>query len=216
MSDAQDRGWGPPCPDESDLVNIRPGGLSRDLKVHKRVAPIFTAFIDELVARGYPVEASLRDDWGYKCKHINDDPSKPFSNHAWGLAVDVNAVQNPRKSPLTTNLPDWVRQAGPLMDTYGLRWGGAFTGTPDPMHFEFMLTPADADRIGGQLAAGLSMAEAQGILKRLEAIFDALRDGSDTNLNSLKSIRGHVVAIEGDVKELRDEVMKLRDAHPRG
>jgi len=71
---------------------------------------------------------------------------------------------------------------------------------------------ADSDCLA--TTGGLSMADAQDILRRLEAIFNALRDGSDTNLNSLKNIRGHVVSIESDVKKLQDEVKKLQDAHP--
>jgi hypothetical protein len=139
--DAQARGWGaPPCPRER-IVNIFPGGLTRALPVHERVAGIFTAFVDELAARtGYKVEGEQQDDWGYSPRHIDNDPKKAWSNHAWGLAVDINAPANPQKHPLTTNMPAWVKERGPLMHTYGLRWGGHFSD-PDPMHFEFMLRP---------------------------------------------------------------------------
>ena len=216
MSDAQDRGWGPPCPPRERIVNIFPGGLSRALPVHERVAGIFTAFVDELEARGYKVEGEQRDDWGFACRHIDDDPSKPWSNHAWGLAIDINAPINPRKAPLTTNMPAWVREAQPLMDKYGLRWGGHFHDLPDPMHFEFMLKPADADRISGRLGVGpalvpggLSAAERRAILTRMEAIYDALREGSATNVNSLKHLRDHVVGLERQVAELKAEVAAL-------
>jgi D-alanyl-D-alanine carboxypeptidase len=214
MPDAQDRGWGPPCPEESTTI-IHAGGVADGFRVHKRVARIFTAFINELVERGYKLEGPVRDDWAYCCRHIDNDPKKGWSNHAWGLAVDLNALKNPQQSPLKTNMPPWVRQAQPLMDKYGLRWGGTFSDEPDPMHFEFMLSPADADRISAQLG-GLTMAEAQDILNRLQSIYEALRDGSDTNMNSLKNIRGHVVAIEADVKALKADVQTLKDAHPHG
>jgi uncharacterized protein (TIGR02594 family) len=60
---------------------------------------------------------------------------------------------------------------------------------------------------------GLSMADAQDILKRMEEIFHALREGTDTNMDSLKNIRGHVVDIEAEVKALKAEVKALKDAH---
>jgi hypothetical protein len=51
-------------------------------------------------------------------------------------------------------MPAWVYNEKDLMTRYGLRWGGEYTGTPDPMHFEFMLTPADADSITASLGGG--------------------------------------------------------------
>jgi hypothetical protein len=151
MADAQDRGWGPHCP-KDDIVEIHAGDVSYGLPVHKRVAHIFTAFINELVERGYSLKNDRqRDDWGYACRHIDNDPSKGWSNHAWGLAVDINALDNPQQSPLKTDMPSWVKQAGPLMAKYGLRWGGHFSDEPDPMHFEFMGTPQDADKITAKL-----------------------------------------------------------------
>ena len=58
------------------------------------------------------------------------------------------------------------------------------------------------------------MADAQDILKRMEEIFKALREGTDTNMNSLANIRIHVVDLEAEIKALRTEVKALRDAHP--
>jgi hypothetical protein len=151
MADAQDRGWGPPCP-KDDTIEIPAGDVSYGLRVHKKVAHIFTAFINELVERGYTLKNDpQRDDWGYSCRHIDNNPNKGWSNHAWGLAVDINALDNPQRSPLKTDMPDWVKKAKPLMAKYGLRWGGHFSDEPDPMHFEFMGTPDDADRITAKL-----------------------------------------------------------------
>jgi hypothetical protein len=139
---AQSRGWGPPCPSTS-VVRIEAGG--RSFNVHRRVARIFTAFINELVERGYSINKGTLDDWSYVCRHIGNDPSKPWSNHAWGLAVYINSLTNPMRRPLTTDMPAWARDSGYLMRKYGLRWCGAYVNsTPDPMDFEFMLTPAAA------------------------------------------------------------------------
>lgn len=48
------------------------------------------------------------------------------------------------KRPLTTNVPAWMVK---LWNHYGFAWGGHYRGTPDPMHFEFMGTPTDADEM---------------------------------------------------------------------
>lgn len=62
----------------------------------------------------------------------------------------------------------------------------------------------------GLVPGGLSMAEAEAILKRMEQIYDALREGSATNVNSLKNIRDHVVGLEREVAELKREVAALK------
>lgn len=148
------------------MVSIEAGG--RFFSVHKRVAPIFKAFINELVTRepppgGYRIDAGGVDDWSYNCRKIIDPktglPTDEWSNHAWGLAVDINSSANPRQHPLKTNMPAWVRDENLLMHKYGLRWGGTFSTTPDPMHFEFMLTPADADRLAGDLEDEMTVDE---------------------------------------------------------
>lgn len=71
------------------------------------------------------------------------------SNHSWGTAVDINAPVNPRKRPLTTNIPRAVRE---MWKSQGFRWGGDFkTSVPDPMHFEFTGSVADCRRITANL-----------------------------------------------------------------
>jgi hypothetical protein len=75
------------------------------------------------------------------------------SNHSWGTAVDINAPVNPRKRPLTTNIPRAVRE---MWKSQGFRWGGDYTtSVPDPMHFEFMGTVTDARHRAAALSAFL-------------------------------------------------------------
>jgi hypothetical protein len=214
MADAQDRGWGPPCPQDDTMV-IHAGDVSYGFRVHKRVARIFTAFIDELVERGYTLKNDpQRDDWGYACRHIDNDPHRPWSNHAWGLAVDINALDNPNQLPLTTDMPSWVKEAGPLKKKYGLRWGGTYSGTPDPMHFEFMGTPDEADRITARLAKEeLTIVDAD-TKKYFEAKFKQTNDLA-TGLfrvtdhgNEDAGRANHHKVIRDEVKDLRTEVHK--------
>ena len=58
------------------------------------------------------------------------------SRHAWGIAVDVNAVTNPTGQS-TAQDPRLVR----VMQRWGFTWGG-FWLVPDPMHFEYAGPPS--------------------------------------------------------------------------
>lgn len=131
---AQDRGWGKPCPD-TKLETIYVGGIK--LRVHQIVAPIMGGFVDEIVERGYQVQ-NIADDWGYACRKIAG--SNSWSNHAWGLAIDLNATTNPMGRKLVTDMPQWVIESSAK---WGLAWGGNYKTLKDAMHFEFMGTPQD-------------------------------------------------------------------------
>lgn len=73
-----------------------------------------------------------------RAKRVNSD----LSIHSWGLAVDVNADDNPlakARGPVVAagtpgrTLPDaWVA----CWEQVGWVWGGRFP-TPDPMHFQW-------------------------------------------------------------------------------
>lgn len=56
-----------------------------------------------------------------------------ISAHAWGLAVDLNAAQNPlhATSGGFYNMPQVVQ----CFKDQGFVWGGNFHGRTDPMHF---------------------------------------------------------------------------------
>jgi hypothetical protein len=56
----------------SSIVNIQVSG--RSFNIHRRVAPIFKAFINELVDRGYSIDKGTLDDWSYVCRHIGNTP----------------------------------------------------------------------------------------------------------------------------------------------
>jgi hypothetical protein len=65
-------------------------------------------------------------------------------------------------------------------------------------------------RTAGLVPGGLSMAEAQAILKRMEEIYDALREGSATNVNSMKHVRDHIGRLEAKVDALQRDVDALK------
>lgn len=64
-----------------------------------------------------------------------------LSNHSFGTATDINPVQNPMRKPFTTDMPPTLVA---IFKKYGFRSGAEYTGTPDPMHFEFMGDPEEA------------------------------------------------------------------------
>lgn len=146
---ARDRGWGwPGDPGSTDeaayrrdhIATISVAGVK--LHVRKEVAHLFAGFIKELADRGYRLD-EMADDWGFANRDIRGYPGRK-SNHAWGLAIDLNATENPMlRGRIETDMPDWVPD---LARRWGLHWGGLYADRPDPMHFEFLGTPNDVDR----------------------------------------------------------------------
>ncbi|MEO6569963.1 MAG: M15 family metallopeptidase [Ilumatobacteraceae bacterium] len=143
------------------------------LKTHVDVQGLFEGFIRDIDAQGYRVKEA--GGYTFRCTSGNGGWSCPsgdptdLSNHAWGLAVDLNSAANPIRSytgvdgatacaiPVVTDLPQWVVQTA---ERWGLYWGGygwnsgcADTTTQrtsvdrDPPHFEFRGTPAQAAAI---------------------------------------------------------------------
>lgn len=95
-----------------------------------RLARIFEARAPEYAAA---VASGTPDDWSYANRDIRGESSKSY--HAFGLAVDVNALTNVLGT--AGDMPsevveEWEREGG--------AWGGHFD-RPDPMHFESHLTP---------------------------------------------------------------------------
>lgn len=142
---AAQRGWGAGWPSCSGVKTagtavVTAAKSGTRFSVHKRIARLVNLLVDETERRGYLLKPGQCG--GYNCRNISGTNSP--SNHSWGLAVDINWNDNPMRRPLTTNIPEWMVH---LWGRYGFAWGGHYTTTPDPMHFEFMGTPSDADRM---------------------------------------------------------------------
>lgn len=150
MADAQSRGWGAPC-SGGVVTLVRADGLR--LPVRAELADLTSMLLDLTELGGYDVKPG--QTWGRACRKIAG--TSTWSNHAWGLAVDVNAPSNPYASA------DWHRRnargtrpfglaivcdipqtAIEMWEAHGFRFGGRYKSKPDPMHLEFMGTPADA------------------------------------------------------------------------
>lgn len=133
--DAQSRGWGAPC--SGGIIPLSVDGVSFPAGVNRGIHDLCTLLLRETRKRGYsPISGQC---WGYNCAKIPGSSS--WSNHAFGLAIDINAPENPQTSHLVTNMPSWMPA---LWTQYGFRWGGTYHSNPDAMHYEFMGTPESA------------------------------------------------------------------------
>lgn len=140
--------WGPGFPNcqQSKIKGlVRTDGLKVQLR--QEVVTLFSLLIDETERLGYDVRfrdgAGSIATGGFVCRDIKDKKGNPTgipSNHSWGLAIDINSDKNPRRAPLTTDIPDEVVRT---WTRFGFRWGAQFK-TPDPMHFEYMGSISDA------------------------------------------------------------------------
>lgn len=77
------------------------------------------------------------DDWGFAVRPIRGGST--LSNHASGTAIDLNATQHPLGIAASKNFtPAQIGQIRRIVALTGavVRWGGDYTGRPDPMHFE--------------------------------------------------------------------------------
>lgn len=150
------------------------GGIKAGLlRSHRGVRLLFEGFLTEISANGYRL--SSIGGYGFRCTNTNGGWSCPsrrisdLSNHAWGLAFDMNGATNPIvtysgingatacATPIATDLPRWVIQTA---ERWGLYWGGYGWGSGcasaltqrtsvyrDPPHFEFRGTPAQAEAV---------------------------------------------------------------------
>jgi hypothetical protein len=74
-----------------------------------------------------------------------DDDPDDWSLHSYGIAIDLNPSKNPYGTT-TTDIPEAFRlDVARITTTAGRRvfeWGGGWS-TPDPMHFEIDVPPAE-------------------------------------------------------------------------
>lgn len=139
--DPSTRGWGPGWPHDN-IAKMRAvvwsNGTYAPAGMRLEVARLVTLLGNETMKRGYRLHYGWC--WGFADRAIAG--TKIPSLHSWGLAVDINAPRNPREDPVHTDMPGWMPN---LWNRYGFRWGGDYQHTtPDPMHYEFMGTPAEA------------------------------------------------------------------------
>lgn len=136
---AQARGWGPP-PAARNRVD---GSAKAELSgatfpggVHVDVVELVETLLWATEKRGYVCVVGWC--WGHAARRIRG--SSRWSNHAWAIAVDINAPRNPMTSTLVTDMPAWMPR---MWEACNFRWGGRYKTRPDAMHYEYMGRPAD-------------------------------------------------------------------------
>lgn len=173
---AAQKGWGPgwPVNRSADMATVQAKRSGVKLVVHKRIARLVRLLVDVTEAHlpdGYPLHPGWC--WGFASRPIRGTERYRDgvlvggvpSNHSWGLACDFNAPNNPFTGALHTDMPAWMPA---LWNRYGFAWGGAYTsGNVDPMHYEFMGSPDDADKMTALAYRELAGAETTDDLETL-------------------------------------------------
>lgn len=142
---ADERGWGHPSSQRDNISNMTVHGVSFPGGVNADAEPVMRSLAQEFHNR---VE-KLHDGWCWGHAYRTIAGSDSWSNHAWGLAIDINAPKHPYGEHNTFGKQDRQR-CREIADKHGCRWGGDYDGTPDDMHFEFMGSPAEARRLASE------------------------------------------------------------------
>lgn len=169
---ADGRGWGAPIPyGDGRIVGLTVRGCPFPGGVHRRVHPIMASLVAEYfdrVAGPNPPYA-----WGHAYRKISGSDS--WSNHAWGLAVDIRNDLFPQFTDNMTAAQK--RDSRDIAARHGCRWGGDYSaGNLDQMHFEYMGTPGEAD----DLARRLESQESEPIMSLIINIYST----TDTEVGS--------------------------------
>jgi hypothetical protein len=126
----------------SDWIDIDPGWVRRHIVTRRvpilgavtchraMIAPLRRA-LGSLQRKGLARLIDRGDYAGcFAARRIPDSGS--LSLHAWGLAADINASQNPQGSR-----PRQDRRVVHAFEDVGFTWGGRWPTAPDGMHFEW-------------------------------------------------------------------------------
>jgi hypothetical protein len=150
MSEKSSNGW--PASKDPAAINIKAfpiAGTKIKLRCNATAGRLLAAFAHEFHEKVEPLEGKTFDDWSYAYRNVRGD-SENLSNHSSGTAIDLNAIKHPlgKANTFTSEQQVIIRQ---LCKKYGLRPGMDYKHRKDDMHFEVMLTPAEAKKLANEL-----------------------------------------------------------------
>lgn len=159
----------------------------------------YKALEQALQATGYQPASS----GSYKCRHIDNNPAKPWSLHAYGIAIDIDPKQNPYTSgdPYSGKIKrvhvDAVMQIRNVQGRRVWEWGGSWR-TPDRMHFQLDQGPTGVT-IDWSTVPGAEPVDLPGITHIVTASSLNLREDPSTGAAVLASLpQGTRAAAQSD------------------
>lgn len=106
-----------------------------DVVCHRLLIPQLVGALTEIEKKGAASSIDAADYQSQGGCYVprlirGEDPTRPVSMHAWGLAIDINVNEN--QAGLPSRQDPRVVEA---FERWGFRWGGRWT-PPDAHHFE--------------------------------------------------------------------------------
>ena len=124
-------GW-----DTANIVDVHIPQLNRTVEFHRKGADRLAALFAAWEAAGLmPLVLSFDGSW---VPRLIRGSKSTLSEHAFGMAFDINANWNPYKQPPSpSGTVGSTADLAPIAQQLGWRWGGSFGAAyADPMHFE--------------------------------------------------------------------------------
>ncbi|MCP5369795.1 MAG: M15 family metallopeptidase [Rickettsiaceae bacterium] len=169
--------WSPECPvplGDLNLINLlhydfRGNIIRGQIIVHKKIAEITANIFQQLLKRKFPIHSVklIQEFQGDDVLSMEANNSSAFnfrqiagtstiSIHSYGLAIDINPVQNPYITHYNNTVliqpsiskdfldrthqkPGMVENIVELFVSHGFNWGGHWKTIKDYHHFEFPL-----------------------------------------------------------------------------
>jgi hypothetical protein len=107
--------------------------LVGDVTCHRKLLRPLMAVLREFRAEGLDHLIHREQFEGcFSPRFISHDPEGNLSHHSWGMAVDINADENP-----FGRSPHMDERIVSVFEKWGFTWGGRWI-VPDGMHFEWI------------------------------------------------------------------------------
>ncbi|HEV8523505.1 MAG TPA: M15 family metallopeptidase [Terriglobales bacterium] len=101
----------------------------RRVRCHKKLAPIVRDLFQQIQGRGL---AEKIKTYGGCYQFRRKSSGGDLSVHSWGIAFDLNPGTN--KMGTTGDMDNALVS---IFEEFGFEWGGRWTKTKDPMHFQY-------------------------------------------------------------------------------